>query len=181
MPLVFTAHSVPEAMAAVSGPPPGGLYLRQLTEASRLVAERVNAGSAGAGHPCRLVFQSRSGPPSQPWLGPDVCDYLEELAGTGAQGAVIVPVGFISDHLEVVHDLDVEAAQVAQRLGLPLARAATPGTDPRFVAMITDLVRERLDGPAALGPPGPAGTVCHNGCCRPAAPAPGPGRPVATS
>ncbi len=184
VPLVFTAHSVPETMAAASGPPPGGRYLRQLTEAARLIAEQVNAESAGAGHPWRLVFQSRSGPPSQPWLGPDVCDYLEELAGAGAQGAVVVPVGFICDHMEVVHDLDVEAAQAAQRLGLPLARAATPGTDSRFVAMITELVRERLDSsvrPAALGTLGPAGNACRNDCCRLAAAAPGSGRPVARS
>jgi ferrochelatase len=126
------------------------------------------------------VYQSRSGPPSQPWLGPDVCDYLEELARDGAPGAVLVPVGFITDHMEVVHDLDVEAAEVAGRLGLPLARAATPGPDPRFVSMITALVSERLDSellPAALGSPG-----CGSGdCCRPPAPAGRPGRPAVSS
>jgi len=135
VPLVFTAHSVPDAMAAASGPPPGGLYPAQLAEAARLIAERVNVagepageagGAPGGGHPWRLVYQSRSGPPSQPWLGPDVGDYLEELARDGAPGAVLVPVGFITDHMEVVHDLDVEAAQAARRLRLPLARAATP-------------------------------------------------------
>jgi protoporphyrin/coproporphyrin ferrochelatase len=189
VPLVFTAHSVPEAMAAASGPPPGGRYPAQLAEAAGLIADRVNAaaepaGGGRGGHPWRLVYQSRSGPPSQPWLGPDVCDYLEELARDGAPGAVLVPVGFITDHMEVVHDLDVEAAEVAQRLGLPLARAATPGPDPRFVSMITALVRERLDSrlaPAALGSPG-----CGSGdCCRLAAPAghPGgrPGHPAAAS
>ena len=192
---MFTAHSVPEAMAAGSGPPPGGRYPAQLAEAARLIAERVNGraapageapageapagealaggspagGTARGGHPWRLVYQSRSGPPSQPWLGPDVCDYLEELAGDGAPGAVLVPVGFISDHLEVVHDLDVEAAEAARRLGLPLARAATPGTDPRFVSMITALVSERRGSQpprAALGSPG-----CGSAdCCRPPAP-----------
>jgi len=182
VPLVFTAHSVPEAMAAASGPPPGGRYPAQLAEAARLVADRVNAARPGQGaYPWRLVYQSRSGPPSQPWLGPDVCDYLEELAADGAPGAVLVPVGFISDHMEVIHDLDVEAVQTAQRLGLPLARAATPGTDPRFVSMITGLVKERLDGPvtpAALGSLGPSGISCPNDCCRLAAPAHGPGRPA---
>ena len=215
VPLVFTAHSVPEAMAAASGPPPGGRYPAQLAEAARLIAERVNgmadpAGGAapagetpaagagggtaaevpagadpaalapGGGHPWRLVYQSRSGPPSQPWLGPDVCDYLEELARGGAPGAVLVPVGFTSDHMEVVHDLDVEAAEVARRLGLPLARAATPGTDPRFVSMITALVSERRGSQlprAALGSPG-----CGSAdCCRPPAPGGRPGRPAAAS
>jgi ferrochelatase len=179
VPLVFTAHSVPDAMAAASGPPPGGRYPSQLAEASGLIAERVNAAT-GIGHPWRLVYQSRSGPPAQPWLGPDVCDYLEDLARDGAPGAVLIPAGFISDHLEVAHDLDIEAAQTARRLGLPLARAATPSTDPRFISMITALVTERLEGqvsPAALGSPG-----CGTGdCCRMAAAAGRPGRPPAAS
>ena len=166
--LVFTAHSIPEAMAAASGPVPpqprtaaAGRYVTQLSEASRLVAGRVG------GHPWNLVYQSRSGPPAQPWLGPDVCGYLEELAAAGAPAAVLVPVGFVSDHMEVRHDLDVEARQVAGRLGLPVERAATPGTDPRFVSMITELVRERLDGiqPAALGSLGVACDACPDGCC----------------
>jgi len=167
VPLVFTAHSVPEAMAASSGPPPGGLYPAQLAEASRLVAERV-----GAAHPWRLVYQSRSGPPAQPWLGPDVRDHLEDLARSGAPAAVLVPVGFVSDHMEVIHDLDIEAAQTAERVGLRLARAATPGTHPRFVSMITELVRERVDGQVAgamLGPLQPPRDICRNDCC-PAAP-----------
>jgi protoporphyrin/coproporphyrin ferrochelatase len=179
VPLVFTAHSVPDTMAAASGPPPGGRYPAQLAEAAGLIAGRVTAAT-GREHPWRLVYQSRSGPPSQPWLGPDVCDYLGDLARDGAPGAVLVPVGFISDHLEVIHDLDVEAAETAGRLGLPLARAATPGTDPRFVAMVTALVTERLEGhdsPAALGSPG-----CGSGdCCRPPAVAGHPGRPAAAS
>jgi ferrochelatase len=179
VPLVFTAHSVPEAMAAASGPPPGGRYPAQLTEAAGLIAERVAAaaGPAGGGRPWRLAYQSRSGPPSQPWLGPDVCDHLEELARRGAPGAVLVPVGFITDHLEVVHDLDVEAAGVARRLGLPLARAATPGTDPRFVSMITKLASERLDSPVREDPLDSPG--CGSaGCCRPPATAGRPARPV---
>ena len=186
VPLVFTAHSIPEAMAAASGPPPGGRYPAQLAEAAGLIAERVNRAAdpggetPGGGHPWRLAYQSRSGPPSQPWLGPDVCDYLQELARDGAPGAVLVPVGFISDHMEVVHDLDIEAAGVARRLRLPLARAATPGTDPRFVSMVTALVSERRGGqlpPSALGSPG-----CGSAdCCRPPALGGRPGRPGAAS
>jgi ferrochelatase len=180
--LVFTAHSVPEVMAAASGPD-GGLYPAQLAEAARLVAAAV-AGAGGGDRPWRLVYQSRSGPPSVPWLGPDVCDLLAELAGAGAPGAVLVPVGFVSDHLEVVYDLDVEAAGAAAALGLPLARAATPGTHPRFVSMITELVRERTGQPAAgqalpgnsgqpvprpaLGGLGPGPDACPRGCCVPA-------------
>jgi ferrochelatase len=163
VPLVFTAHSVPEAMAESSGPPPGGLYPAQLAEASRLVAERV-----GAAHPWRLVYQSRSGPPAQPWLGPDVRDHLEDLARSGARAAVLVPVGFVSDHMEVIHDLDIEAAQTAERVGLRLARAATPGTHPRFVSMITELVRERAGGQvpgAMLGTLQPSRDICRNECC----------------
>ena len=176
--LVFTAHSVPVSMAAASGPG-GGLYQAQLAEAARRVAEGV-AAAGGRERPWRLVYQSRSGPPLVPWLGPDVCDYLAGLAGDGAPGAVLVPVGFVSDHLEVVYDLDTEAAQAGQRLGLPLARAATPGMHPRFVSMITELVRERGDRPAsrrALGVLGPAPDICPNACCRPGPPARDAGRP----
>ena len=175
VPLVFTAHSVPERMAASSGPPPGGLYPAQLAEASRLIAERV-----GGAHPWRLAYQSRSGPPAQPWLGPDVSDHLEDLARSGAPAAVLVPVSFVSDHMEIVHDLDIEAAQAAERAGLRLARAATPGTHPRFVSMITELVRERADGlvpGAMLGTLMPPPDICHNDCCPPGSPRAGPGRP----
>jgi protoporphyrin/coproporphyrin ferrochelatase len=115
----------------------------------------------------RLAYQSRSGPPAQPWLGPDVSDSLEELARAGSRAVVVVPVGFVSDHMEVIFDLDVEASQTAQRLGLPMARAATPGTDRRFVAMVTELVAERLTGAPrrALGSMGPGPDFCQNGCC----------------
>jgi protoporphyrin/coproporphyrin ferrochelatase len=166
--LICTAHSIPEAMSAASGPD-GGAYPAQLAEASRLVA-----GRAGAARPWRLAYQSRSGPPSVPWLGPDVGDCLAGLAASGSEGVVLAPVGFISDHLEVVYDLDVEAARTAERLGLRLARAATPGTDPRFVSMITELVAERQDGapPRALGDLGPVLDTCGPGCC-------GSGRPAA--
>ena len=171
--LVFTAHSVPLAMAEGAGPE-GGRYVAELTEAARLVAERV-----GTSHPWTLVYQSRSGPAAQPWLEPDVCDHLSELARSGTSAVVVIPVGFVSDHMEVRHDLDIEAAQHAGSLGLAFARAATPGTDPRFASMITELVRERLALPAEVpGPPAALGTVgipdqtCPAECCRYTRPAP---------
>jgi ferrochelatase len=177
--LVFTAHSIPASMAASSGPS-GGAYPAQLAEAARLVAEQAG-GPGGGPRPWELAYQSRSGPPSVPWLEPDVNDVLERLAAEGAPAVVLVPAGFVSDHVEVRYDLDVEAAETARRLGLPMARAATPGTDPAFVSMVTALVKERTEGtgPAVLGTlgvpwPGP----CPDGCCltaeRPA------GRPAAT-
>jgi ferrochelatase len=164
--LVFTAHSVPEAMAAASGPA-GGLYPAQLTEASRLIAEHL-AEAEGHERPWQLVYQSRSGPPEVPWLGPDVCDHLTALASHGAPGVVVIPVGFTCDHLEVVYDLDLEAAKVARGLGLPMARAATPGTHPRFLSMITELVSERrgqLGSAHALGSLAPGPNFCQNDCC----------------
>jgi ferrochelatase len=159
--LVFTAHSIPAGMSAVSGPD-GGAYPAQLAEAGGLVA-----AEAGYGRPWRLAYSSRSGPPSQPWLEPDINDCLAELAATGSKAVVVSPIGFVSDHMEVKFDLDVQAAQTASRLGLEFARASTAGTDPRFVAMIGDLVRERLDGvrPVALGRLGPGPARCPAGCC----------------
>ncbi|MGH3304511.1 MAG: ferrochelatase, partial [Streptosporangiaceae bacterium] len=162
--LIFTAHSVPAIMADAAGPA-GGAYQAQLAETGRLVAAQL-----GWQRPWRLAYSSRSGPPSQPWLGPDINDLLAELAAAGSRAVVVVPVGFVSDHMEVRFDLDVEAAGTADRLGLAYARAATPGTDPRFVSMITDLVVERLDGaaPLSLGAFGAGPDVCPPGCCVPA-------------
>ena len=182
--LVFTAHSVPVAMAAASGSvtegtaPPGvvgGRYAAELREAARLIAERTRGGSL----PFDLVWQSRSGPPSVPWLEPDVNDHLTALAKDGAAtAAVVVPVGFVSDHMEVVHDLDVEAARTAASLGLPFARAAAPGATPRFAAMVRELVAERASGEPALTlgdfPPSEAAADtfapppgdCPADCCR---------------
>jgi ferrochelatase len=165
--LVFTAHSVPEVMAAASGPA-GGLYPAQLAEAARLIAAR-GAEAEGPERPWRLAYQSRSGPPSVPWLGPDICEQLAEAARAGAPAVVVVPAGFVSDHVEVVYDLDVEAAAVARELGLPMARAATPGTHPAFVSMITELAAERSGRRAqarALGPLPPGPDFCPNDCCR---------------
>jgi protoporphyrin/coproporphyrin ferrochelatase len=168
--LIFTAHSIPVSMADASGPA-GGAYQAQLAEAARLVAAEI-----GYQRPWHLAYSSRSGPPSQPWLEPDINDLLARLAVGGSRAVVVVPIGFVSDHMEVKFDLDLEAAKTARRLGLNFARAATPGTDPRFVSMITDLVCERLDGiaPLALGELGAGPDACPAGCCGTA-----PARPTA--
>jgi ferrochelatase len=166
--LVFTAHSVPMSMAA------GCDYEVQLQEAARLVAEAV-AARTGVSHPWQVVYQSRSGPPQVPWLEPDVVDHLRQRNAEGVEAAVVVPVGFVSDHLEVQFDLDTEARQAAEDLGMGFARAATPGTDARFVTMIGDLVEERTTGAAraALGTLEIKPDQCLVDCCaapvRPAA------------
>ncbi|MCW2899604.1 MAG: ferrochelatase [Streptosporangiaceae bacterium] len=134
--LVFTAHSVPLAQ------PGRASYVAELQQVAAAVRDRV-----APDRPWALVYQSRSGPPSQPWLEPDVCDHLEKLRGEGAPGAVVVPIGFVSDHMEVRFDLDVEAADRAAELGLPFERAATPGTHPRFVALARELLSPRVPGP----------------------------------
>ncbi|MFM8893485.1 MAG: ferrochelatase, partial [Planctomycetia bacterium] len=131
VPVLFTAHSIPTSMAA------NCRYEPQLVEASRLVAEHAGV------HNWRLVYQSRSGPPTQPWLEPDVCDAIRALHADGASRLVIAPIGFISDHMEVLYDLDTEAAELCRELGVHLSRAATVGTDPVFVGMIRDLIAER--------------------------------------
>lgn len=158
--LVFTAHSIPSAMAVSSGSVKArtatadvGRYVTELTTAARLITER-----AGGSHPWKLVFQSRSGPPAVPWLVPDVSDHIKMLAKRGVPAVVVVPVGFVTDHMEVLHDLDIEAAEVARSLGLAFARATTPGNTPEFTRLITDLVRE-----AVQAPEGPA---CPDDCCR---------------
>ncbi|MFY1671946.1 ferrochelatase [Plantactinospora sp. WMMB334] len=163
--LVFTAHSVPVSMAASAGPS-GGRYEAQLRETAALVAER-----AAPGLPYDLVWQSRSGPPQVPWLEPDVNDHLRALPAEGVTSVVVSPIGFVSDHLEVVWDLDTEAAATAKQLGLDFVRAATPGTDPRFVAMVRELVTERLN-PVDTAPRRRLGTLpawdtCPAGCCQP--------------
>jgi len=165
--LVFTAHSIPESMAAGSGQD-GHAYQAQLTEVAGRVAAALGRTT------WHLAYQSRSGPPSVPWLGPDINECLTSLAKAGAAAVVVVPIGFVSDHMEVVFDLDIEAARTAADLGLPMARAGTPGTDPQFVAMISDLVRDfaagaRGDGLAAswsraLG--SAAARLCGQRCCR---------------
>jgi ferrochelatase len=117
-----------------------------------------------------LVYCSRSGPPSQPWLEPDVNDHLEDLAARGSRAVVLAPIGFVSDHMEVVYDLDTEAAATCERLGLRMVRAGTVGTDPSFVRALVDLVVERCGlGPGpALDVPGMVSVhdTCPVGCCR---------------
>jgi ferrochelatase len=161
--LVFTAHSIPSSMEDQSGPE-GHRYSAQLHEVATLVS-----ADAGPGLEWDLVFQSRSGPPQVPWLEPDINDHLEALAAAGVEGVVVSPIGFISDHLEVAWDLDTEAAQTAQRLGLKFARAGTPGNDPRFVSMVRELILERLNPaePRARLGTLPLWDVCPAGCCLP--------------
>jgi protoporphyrin/coproporphyrin ferrochelatase len=153
--IVFTAHSVPVSMARTAGPD-GGLYEAQLRETARLVAER-----AAPGRSWDLVWQSRSGPPQVPWLAPDVNDFLRTLEATSV---VVSPIGFVSDHLEVLWDLDNEAAATAAELGLPFARAATPGTDPRFVRMVTQMAQSDARSSQGVGTLSPIQTCCA-GCC----------------
>ena len=131
-PLVFTAHSVPVAMAQASP------YVAQLTAASRLVAHRL-----GRAKFC-VAYQSRSGDPREPWLEPDIGQVIEKLAARGARHAVVVPIGFVTDHVEVLYDLDVEARAVAERLGLSLHRAHAANDHPAFIAMLADLVKRAL-------------------------------------
>lgn len=156
--VLFTAHSIPNAMAENCD------YEKQLEESSRLIAETAGVEDWA------LVYQSRSGPPTQPWLEPDVCDAIQELADAkAASQIVLVPVGFVSDHMEVIYDLDDEAASLSQKLGIPLARAKTAGTHPTFVAMIRQLIEERLgktNEKLAVGNYGPSHDVCPTNCCR---------------
>ncbi|WP_280309252.1 ferrochelatase [Nocardia abscessus] len=166
--LVFTAHSIPVSADAAAGPPADGgrLYSRQVADAARLSAAATGFTDYD------VVWQSRSGPPQVPWLEPDIVDHLDDLAAKGVQAVVVCPVGFVSDHLEVIWDLDNEAGQKAAELGMGFARAATPGTDPRFAKLVVELVREQVRGiePRRLGEVAgygctPDGAPCAVGCC----------------
>jgi ferrochelatase len=159
--LAFVAHSIPSAMEAVSGPG-GHAYTAQLAEAVRLVTAGV-----GGQRSATLSYCSRSGSPSVPWLEPDIGTRLSELAGAGASAVVVVPIGFVSDHMEVMYDLDTEAAAEAAKLGLQFVRSATVGTAPQFVTMIRELVLERCGEATAqsIGSLGPAHDVCPADCC----------------
>ncbi len=172
--LAFTAHSVPMSMALTSD------YVVQLREASQLVASAVSV-RVGREVPWDLVFQSRSGAPGMPWLEPDICDHLVARHEAASTGVVIGPIGFISDHMEVVYDLDIQAKAKADELGLPIERAATVGVDPRFVAMIRELIEERMvlatgvvPKRLCLGARPPNHDVCPLDCC------PAPHRPTTT-
>ncbi|MGC2327358.1 MAG: ferrochelatase [Candidatus Sulfotelmatobacter sp.] len=164
--VVYLAHSIPISMAATSD------YVRQLEEVRRLVSQKLAVGNDA------LVYQSRSGTPGQPWLEPDILDHLRTVKTQNLASAVVLaPISFISDHMEVLYDLDVEARQLCDSLPLPMARAKTVGVHPKFVAMIRELILERVNPGSerrSLGTLGPRAEVCAEDCC----PAPRMGRPA---
>ena len=175
--LVVTAHSIPSSMAQTSD------YERQLRETARLVAETVGVADWD------LVYQSRSGAPTQPWLEPDILDHLRKLYAGGVRNVVVAPLGFISDHLEVLYDLDTEAKDLADSLGMKMVRAATVGTHPIFIGALVQLIRERLSAnevKLSIGQYGPSHDVCPADCCPapqragrpPVSAAPGASRPT---
>jgi len=155
--VVYVAHSIPISMANTCE------YVKQLEEVRRLASQAIGITNDA------LVYQSRSGAPEQPWLEPDVLDYLRELKEKNlASGVVIAPISFLSDHMEVLYDLDIEARQLCDSLGLPMARAKTVGVHPQFIAMIRLLILERMSPkviPAARGSLGPREDVCPEDCC----------------
>ncbi|MBZ0303487.1 MAG: ferrochelatase [Anaerolineae bacterium] len=156
--IAFTAHSLPAEMARRCA------YEAQILEVCQLVAARLDHLS------WKLVYQSRSGPPHQPWLEPDIIDHLKQLHANGVTDVVIMPVGFISDHMEVMYDLDTDAAQAARDLGINMVRAATVGTHPTFIRMIRELILERMTAHPqrrALGTRGPSHDFCGLDCCPP--------------
>jgi ferrochelatase len=155
--IVYTAHSIPVSMANTSD------YVTQLEEVRRLVS-----GALGQDNDA-LVYQSRSGTPGQPWLEPDILDYLREVKDKHLASAVVVaPIGIISDHMEVLYDLDVEARELCDSIGLPMTRAKTVGVHPKFIGMIRELIEERMNPQAerrVMGKLGARGDVCAEGCC----------------
>ena len=178
--LVFVTHSIPVAMNAAAGPD-GNAYVRQHDDVATEIATACSARS-GVSRRHHLAYCSRSGPPQVPWLEPDVNDLLRERAAAGVPAAVVIPIGFVSDHMEVRYDLDTEAAATAGELGLAFARAATPGTDERFVAMVRELLVERAAAERSAAADLPQGRtaeplrravgalaaswdVCPAGCC----------------
>ena len=165
--IAFTAHSIPNSMSDNCD------YVQQLTECCRLVAEALGVSPDH----WRLVYQSRSGRPQDPWLEPDICDHLLTLKESGAEDVVVVPIGFLSDHMEVLFDLDCEAVDACKELGLNMVRCETVGTHPTFVGMIRKLVLERIaESPKeAVGQFGPNHDQCPLDCC-PAPRRPGPPR-----
>jgi ferrochelatase len=174
--VLFSTHSVPIDDARRSGPRDrewgdGGAYEAQhLAVAEYVMAKVADEYADAATVPWQLVYQSRSGPPTQPWLEPDVCDVIETLPARGGEAVVIVPLGFVSDHMEVKWDLDTEAMDAAAEAGLRAVRTPTPGVDPAYVAGLVDLVEERLHGTPVADRPhvtdlGPWFDVCRPACC----------------
>lgn len=166
--VIYTAHSIPLSLANTSD------YVTQLEEVRRLVSRALELKNDA------LVYQSRSGSPGQPWLGPDILEYLREVKSQNLASAVVLaPISFISDHMEVLYDLDIEARDLCDSLALPMARAKTVGVDAKFIAMIRELLLERISPGLerrALGSLGPRPDTCAENCC----PAPSPGRPRAS-
>ncbi len=160
--VVFTAHSIPVSMARHCE------YEHQLTEACRLIGEEIGLPAER----WAIAYQSRSGRPGDPWLEPDILDHLKNLAGRGVESVVIHPVGFLSDHIEVKYDLDVEARLLCEELGMKMVRAKSVGTHPQFIGMLRELITERLTPPSlssrrSLGADGPSHDVCPETCCLP--------------
>jgi len=161
--IVYVAHSIPLSMANTSD------YVRQLEEVKKLVSERIGIKNDV------LVYQSRSGAPGQPWLEPDILDYLREVNEKDLASAVVIaPISFISDHMEVLYDLDIEARHLCESLELPMARAKTVGVHSKFITMIRELILERMEGVErrASGSLGPRQDLCAQDCC------PAPQRPM---
>ncbi|MGZ6884235.1 MAG: ferrochelatase [Nocardioidaceae bacterium] len=168
--VLFVTHSIPTSMNDASGPE-GNAYVAQHLAVADEITERVRQ-ETGHRYSNELAFCSRSGPPHVPWLEPDVNDRIEELAAEGVQAVVVVPIGFVSDHMEVIYDLDTEAKATAEKAGVEFARAATAGVDPRFVSMVRDLLVERAAAERgvavrrkAVGALEPSWDVCPVGCC----------------
>ena len=167
--LLFVTHSIPDAMDETSGPGDGEgrLYQEQHLDLAHAATAEIH-DALGRELATELVYCSRSGPPTQPWLEPDVNDRLEELAKEGRTVVVVAPLGFVSDHMEVVYDIDTEAAETAERLGLRLVRVPTVGVDAEFVSGLVDLVAERAAearGEVVPRGPGVMPSVCAPGCC----------------
>ncbi len=156
--IVFTAHSIPQAMADNCD------YEAQLIEASHLVADAL-------GEPAwQLVYQSRSGSPAQPWLGPDICNHLQALGKAGTRDVIVCPIGFVSDHMEIIYDLDTEARQLCKELGLNMVRTATASLHPAFIRMVRELIVERCSENSErrfIGTLGPRSDTCAVDCCLP--------------
>jgi ferrochelatase len=175
--ILFATHSIPTRDAEAAGRSEaeprefaeGSAYVAQHLATGAAVIDRVKAES-GLTAPWSLVYQSRSGAPHVPWLEPDINDAIEELAGQGIKGVVIVPLGFVSDHMEVVWDLDTEAMETCRNLGLAATRVPTPGTHRKFVNGLVDLISERtrtnnISDRPAMTALGPWYDVCRPGCC----------------
>ncbi len=164
--IAFTAHSIPTSMATSCD------YESQLKETAQLVAEKVASTN------WQICYQSRSGPATQPWLEPDICDHIRKLHEQGVDKLVVAPIGFVSDHMEIKFDLDTEAKELCEQLGVQMVRAGTVGTHPAFVKMIRQLIEEKTDSGTerlALGTQGPRADVCAQDCC------PAPTRPPVPS